>query len=202
MTTQGINNQPINSQTDQELILSPRILQLYGEKDIHVLLNLLRLKEPEAYIHVLRVATLMDRVFRVSDDILRGSLLHDVGKMVIPFSLTLYPCALTENEKKIVGIHTLLGAEILTGYNETIINCVLYHHDESFVMDYVQQLRACDIFDALMSNRPYRRACSLVKTVEIMTSMGIHPDLIQNIASKHKNLVQCMYQKEREDMLL
>lgn len=186
---------------EPKFMFSPKILELYGEKDIHVLMNLLRLKEPEAYIHSLRVATLMDELFHASDDILRGSLLHDIGKMVTPFNLTLYPCALTENEKKIVGTHTLLGAEILTGYNESIINCVLYHHDELFPIEYVQQLRACDIFDALMSNRPYRKACCLSKTIEIMTSMGIDPNLIQVITSKHTDLIQEMYQKEREDFI-
>lgn len=48
---------------DQQVSLSPVVLQLYGEKDIRTLMNLLRLKEPEAYIHSLRVATLMDDVF-------------------------------------------------------------------------------------------------------------------------------------------
>lgn len=171
---------------EQSLSFSANVLQLYGEKDIRTLMNLLRLKEPEAYIHSLRVATLMDDVFHAAEDVIRGSLLHDVGKSLIPFSLTLYPCPLTDNEKKIVGIHTLLGAEILTGYNETILNCVLYHHDELFPAEYVQQLRACDIFDALMSDRPYRTACTLTKTTEIMTGMGINPNLIHSIISKRR----------------
>lgn len=174
-------------QTEEpDLSFSANVLRLCAEQDIRTPMNLLRLREPEAYIHSLRVATLMDEAFHASEDIIRGSLLHDVGKALIPFSLTLYPCPLTENEKKIVDIHTLLGAELLAGYHDTILNCVLYHHDALFPAEYVQQLRACDIFDALMHNRPYRAACSLAKTTEIMTGMGISPSMMHSITSTYK----------------
>lgn len=160
---------------EQDFCFSLKVLELCGEKDIRVLLNLLRLKEPEAYVHSMRVSSFMDAIFHASEDVLRGSLLHDIGKSAMPFNLTLFPCALTENEKKIVDAHTLLGAEILSGYNDTILDCVLYHHDGLYPVEYVQQLRACDIFDALTNNRPYRKACTANEAKEIMLKMGIKP---------------------------
>jgi len=175
----------IPSSPDQTFYLSKRVLQLYGEKDIHVLLNLLRLKEPEAYLHSLRVATLMEEVFAAPDDVLRGSLLHDIGKSSTPFDLTLCPRSLTDIEKQIVNIHTLLGVEILSGYNETIINCVNFHHEPSCPIEYVQQLRACDIYDAITSDRPYRVAQPPNIAIAEMFSIGISPDFINAIA-KHK----------------
>ena len=167
---------------DDSFFLTQKTLQLYKEKDIQVLMNLLRLKEPEAYIHSLRVASLMDEAFQSDEEILRGALLHDIGKLSVPFSLSLYPRGLTENERKIMDIHTALGAEILIGYSDTVLNCVKYHHDGTYPVEYVQELRACDIFDALISERPYRPACSMENTMMIMIEMGIDIKYLNAIA--------------------
>lgn len=171
---------PQNPALFKEKFFSPScsILRLYKENDIRVLMHLLRLKEPEAYLHSLRVASLMDEVFQEKDEILRGSLLHDIGKLAVPFGLTLYPHSLTQNEKKIIGMHTLLGAEILEEYSETMINCVKLHHDEDCPFEYIQRLRACDIYDALTNERPYRSACTPNEAADIMEGMKINPDHI------------------------
>lgn len=156
-------------------IFTTKVLELCNEKDIRVLLNILRLKDPEAYIHSMRTASLMDSVFHASEDVIRGALLHDIGKSVVPFNLTIYPCTLTDNERKIVDTHTTLGAEMLTGYNDTILECVLYHHESYYPEEFVQQLRACDIFDALVNDRAYRKACSVEEAKQIMLKSGINP---------------------------
>ena len=156
---------------------SHRVLSLCEkEKDIRVLLNLLRLNEPDAYLHSLRVATLMDRCFNPTEDVVRGSLLHDIGKICTPFNLSLHPCTLTENEREIVRLHTVLGAEILSCYDEIVLSCVIHHHDESCPLEYIQQLRACDIFDALIHDRPYRTACNEEQTREILQKNNSTPN--------------------------
>ena len=143
----------------------------------------------------------MDAVFHASDDVIRGTLLHDIGKSMVPFNLTIYPCSLNENERKIVDDHTLYGAELLAGYDDVILECVLYHHDALYQKKYIQQLRACDVFDALINDRAYRKACTLKKTKEEMLKMGINPsftnDLViwynTNVSDIYKNQIQRRY---------
>lgn len=180
-----------NSQTEQQFVnglsvFSCRVLSLCEkEKDIRVLLNLLRLNEPDAYLHSLRVATMMDRCFCPSEDVLIGCLLHDIGKICTPFNLSLHPCPLTKCEREIVRLHTVIGSEILSCYNETILSCVSYHHDESCPIEYVQQLRACDIFDALIHDRPYRVACDEEQTKKILLKNQFNPQWINKIFAVH-----------------
>ncbi len=140
--------------------ISGRVLTICENNlDIKTLLHLLQLKDYDAYIHSLRVATLMDEIFTADDAVIKGALLHDIGKLELPLGLTNSPMRLSAKLKDVVKAHTLLGAEILKYYPDVIQECALYHHDKTNDTDYIKQLRACDIYDAVTHPRPYREKC-------------------------------------------
>ena len=102
----------------------------------------------------------------------RAGLLHDVGKLGIPASILDKPAALTEAEWRIMRTHPELGLAILgaTGRITREMLAVLYHHERMDGAGYPHGLAASEIpiearivavadtFDALTSDRPYRRA--------------------------------------------
>lgn len=65
-------------------------------------------------------------------DILKsGSLLHDIGKVLLPGDLWAIPQKVDEEEKREIQKHPLLGAELLKecDFDEEIVNIVKYHHE-------------------------------------------------------------------------
>ncbi len=110
-------------------------------------------------------------------DILRDvSPMHDIGKIAIPDAILNKPDRLTDNEMEIMKQHTTLGFNILKNSNLPLINSasiVAYQHHEKYNgTGYPQKLKAdeihiygritalADVFDALGSDRVYKKAWS------------------------------------------
>lgn len=99
--------------------------------------------------------------------------LHDIGKIGIPDKILLKPGKLTNEEFELMKKHTLMGYEMLKeSINEYLISgkdIALYHHEWSNGNGYPKGIRGnklpvfaiiatvADVFDALTSNRPYRK---------------------------------------------
>ena len=103
-----------------------------------------------------------------------GGLLHDIGKLAIPDSVLLKPAPLNDEERAIIQRHTEYAKEMLSGiaFLQPSI-CVVYsHHEQWDGQGYPQGLKGeeipllarifavADSWDALVSDRPYRRAWS------------------------------------------
>ena len=117
--------------------------------------------------------------------------LHDVGKINIPDIILLKPGRLTDEEFEIMKAHTTLGAEVLRetetfmqGYQNTLryaYEIAAYHHEKYDGKGYPNGLRGeeipmsadicslADIYDALTSERSYKKAFTHEKAVEIIT---------------------------------
>jgi putative nucleotidyltransferase with HDIG domain len=105
----------------------------------------------------------------------RGGLLHDIGKIGIPNHILDKPGQLTHDEMAIVKRHPEVGARILEPIAEyaAAIPIVLQHHERWDGTGYPFGLRGedislggrifalADVFDALTSDRPYRRGWAL-----------------------------------------
>lgn len=104
------------------------------------------------------------------DKLRRGGLLHDIGKIGVPTAILDKAGPLTTEERKIVESHTVIGAEIITpiaAFRE-LMPMVRHHHEKLDGTGYpdgisaeaislpVRVLTVADIFDALVSDRPYR----------------------------------------------
>jgi hypothetical protein len=119
--------------------------------------------------------------------------LHDVGKVAIPDAILLKPGALTEDERAIVETHAEEGHRLLRGSSSSILDLAasiaLSHHEKWDGSGYPRGLREegipiegrivaiADVFDALTSDRVYRRAFSVEKAVAMMLEQrGRHFD--------------------------
>ncbi len=112
--------------------------------------------------------------------LLAGVLLHDVGKIFTPKEILFKPGPLTDEEWKIMRRHPVEGAEILekiSGLKE--LAKIVRHHQEWYDgSGYPDGLRGeqipigarvatvVDAFDAMISDRPYRKGIPLEKAIE------------------------------------
>ncbi|MFH1136777.1 MAG: two-component system response regulator [Pseudomonadota bacterium] len=119
--------------------------------------------------------------------------MHDVGKIGIPDHILLKPDRLDEDEFRIMKTHADLGAELLNGPSSALMTLARViawtHHEKWDGSGYPRGLKGeeiplegritaiCDVFDALTSSRPYKKAWSLEDAVEeIKKGRGRHFD--------------------------
>ena len=112
-----------------------------------------------------------------------AGILHDIGKE----KLRSYVYEEAQNplmveEMKYVRMHATLGYEILKerGYPEFILQSVLHHHENMDGSGYpdnlrgeeipygARNIRVCDVFSALISDRPYRKSFDQDTAIELM----------------------------------
>ncbi len=144
--------------------------------------------------HVQRVgqlAALIARELQQPDDFVTlirfAAPLHDLGKVAIPDTLLLKPGALTEDEQKLMRLHTSAGAQMLTGSPSPILQLAeeiaLYHHENWDGSGYNAGLAGeeiplagrivavADVFDTLTHPRPYKHPWPLDEAITWMESM-------------------------------
>jgi len=112
----------------------------------------------------------------------RGGLLHDIGKLAVPESILLKPGPLTPEERKIMEQHTIAGERICAPLRSFrhVLPIIRSHHEKQDGSGYPDGLRGeqvpltarilqiTDIYDALTTDRPYRKALPVGKAFEIM----------------------------------
>lgn len=125
--------------------------------------------------------------------LLNAAPMHDVGKIGIPDGILLKPGPLTVDEREVMQRHTEIGAEILSGSDDELIemarDIALCHHEKWDGTGYPRGLAAsqipesarivaiADVFDALTSTRPYKEPWSIEQTIEFMQgAAGKHFD--------------------------
>lgn len=147
-------------------------------------------KDGVTHDHIRRVqsaALALARRLGVTDDLqLRAleaaALLHDVGKLAIPEYILNKPGRLTPAEFERMKSHARIGAEILSevDFPYPLVPIVRHHHENWDGTGYPERLKSSEIpigarilavvdcFDALTSNRPYRRAMSMSEALNII----------------------------------
>jgi ribonuclease P protein subunit RPR2 len=122
----------------------------------------------------------------IGPDLSYGFLLHDVGKVGIPESILCKPGPLTDEEYEVMKTHPLIGVQIVApiaflGNAVEVIRC---HHERWDGRGYPDGLAGegiplaarifsvCDTFDAMTSDRPYRRALPFDSAVEEIDRCG------------------------------
>ncbi|MFQ3574683.1 MAG: HD domain-containing phosphohydrolase [Thermodesulfovibrionales bacterium] len=110
--------------------------------------------------------------------------MHDVGKIGIPDSILLKPGKLTDDEFKIIKLHTIIGGKILGGTTLPILELAteiaLSHHERWDGTGYPLGLKGnnipqsgrivsvVDVFDALTSHRVYKEAWSIERALDFI----------------------------------
>ncbi len=163
----------------------------------------LDLRDKETEGHTLRVTDMtLALAERMGVDqsmllhIRRGALLHDIGKMGIPDFILLKPGPLTDEEWVIMRKHPVYAYQLLNPitFLQQALDIPYCHHEKWDGSGYPRGLKGqqiplaarifavIDVFDALMSERPYRAPWSLERTLEhIIQGSGTHfdPDVIE-----------------------
>lgn len=111
-----------------------------------------------------------------------GALLHDIGKLALPQILLQKPGPLAPHEFEAVKRHAVLGAQLLVEIRtpDVLVGIVRHHHEnwdgtgypdglaETAIPLGARVLAIIDCYDALTSDRPYRRALPCDRAVEMI----------------------------------
>lgn len=151
--------------------------------------NLVEAKDAYTDNHTRRVADLaiaLGKKVSLSPEQLRnvevGAMIHDIGKVATPESILNKPGALTSEEFEVMKSHPEAGAKIIKPITALgkASELVLSHHEKLDGSGYPQGLLAeaisietrivtiADIFDALYTDRPYRKGMTLDKSLSII----------------------------------
>jgi CHASE2 domain-containing sensor protein len=160
--------------------------------------------DAETGLHIQRIGRFCERLalevgMAPSDaELLRhASALHDVGKVGIPDQILTKPGPLTADEWKTMRTHATIGGDILSGSTSKLVQLsetiALTHHEHWDGGGYPLGLRAeaiplagricavCDVFDALLSPRPYKDPWPFERTIaeiERLSGTQFDPGLV------------------------
>jgi putative nucleotidyltransferase with HDIG domain len=139
----------------------------------------------------LKLARLMNVQEEEIGDIYRGALLHDIGKIDIPSEILYKPGPLTDEEWVVMRQHPVLAYELLSSIPalQSAIDIPYCHHEKWNGTGYPRGLKGdeiplaarifavVDVWDALTSDRPYRKALPPEQVIEfILEESGQHFD--------------------------
>lgn len=130
----------------------------------------------------------------------RGAILHDIGKMGVPDSILLKPGPLLPEERKIMSQHPEFACQMLSAipFLQDALDIPYCHHERWDGKGYPRQLRGqaiplaarifsvVDVWDALISDRPYRHAWSERSALAYIRSQrgrAFDPDVVDAFLS-------------------
>ena len=158
----------------------------------------LELRDQETEGHSRRVTELAVKLGRAMNmqgadmvQLRRGAILHDIGKMGVPDHILQKPGPLTDEEWEIMRLHPVYAYEWLRSirYLQPALDIPHYHHERWDGSGYPEGLAGeqipvaarlfaiVDVWDALLSNRPYRQAWTHQEAIEhLKKQSGSHFD--------------------------
>jgi len=169
----------------QQTAISLENLRLFEEvndlflNSIKALAETIDAKDPYTHGHSQRVTAYalaicneMGFCEEAKKDIMISAILHDIGKIGIKDVVLSKPARLTQEEKELFDQHPDIGSKIMKPINqlENIIPSIRHHHEAYDGTGYPDKLKGehipmaariiavADTFDAMTSNRPYRKA--------------------------------------------
>lgn len=165
------------------------------------LISLARLKQADeyTYMHSVAVSALMmalARQLQMTEEQIReaglAGLLHDLGKMGIADSILNKPASLTDDEFAQIRMHPVYGARYLKQaqpqVSQAVYDACLHHHEKIDGSGYPNQLKqqdisllsrmnaVCDVYDAVTSDRPYKKGWDPAVAIQRMALWKGHFD--------------------------
>ena len=157
-------------------------------------------RDQETGMHLERISRLCEQLGLAmgmtpteAETLRNASLLHDVGKIGVPDAILLQPGELSDEDREVMRRHTTVGAKIVSGSNSPVMQMAeqiaLTHHERWDGRGYPQGLAGeeiplpgricavCDVFDALLSERPYKEPWPYPDAIaELRRERGHHFD--------------------------
>jgi cyclic di-GMP phosphodiesterase len=139
------------------------------------------------------------------DALYRGAFLHDVGKIAIPDRVMLKKGRLTHEEYELMKRHAVIGDELCATVRslDRVRPIVRHHHERLDVRGYPDALRGdeipllaqivsvVDVFDALTTDRPYRKAMPTLTAYKILRDEAdggwCPPALVETFIDLHRS---------------
>jgi CHASE2 domain-containing sensor protein len=167
---------------------------------IHRLAHATESRDQETGLHLERISRMCERVglelgmtATEAETLRNASLLHDVGKIGVPDAILLRPGALSDADREQMRRHTTVGAQLLSGASSEVMRMAeeiaRTHHERWDGAGYPAGLSGegiplpgricavCDVFDALLSDRPYKEAWPLPEALaQLRRDRGAHFD--------------------------
>jgi diguanylate cyclase (GGDEF)-like protein/putative nucleotidyltransferase with HDIG domain len=148
-----------------------------------------------------------------------GALLHDIGKLAVPEYILTKPGKLTPEEFAKMKVHPIVGAEIIeqVQFPYPVAPIVRAHHEKWDGSGYpfglkgqdipigARILSAVDHFDALASDREYRRALPLdeaMKLIEAESGKGLDPEVVKALGRRYRELEESARTTEEREVIL
>ncbi len=191
------------------------------------------LRDSETSLHNFRVtlyAIALGEELGISGDrmrsLIKGAFLHDIGKIGIKDNILLKAGSLTDKEFEVMKTHVELGSEIVgkDPWFSDAVEVIRFHHEKYQGGGYPDGVKhdeiplnarifsIVDVFDALTSDRPYRKAYKLEKASAILkegagthfdaelleTFLKISPELYRDIAHLDKEVLERLLKEKVE----
>ncbi len=183
-------------EAERALTISKKEVEKANEEKDELIVNLFEImyemlanRDRSTFEHALRVAEISRRIGEEMgmgseelEVIKHGCLVHDIGKVAIPDDVLLKPGIFDRIDRNIMKVHTLVGARLFSKHHhdERIRRIILYHHERLDGSGYPHGLKGseigrlerivavADVFEALISRRPYKRPMSRRRALDIL----------------------------------
>jgi putative nucleotidyltransferase with HDIG domain len=181
--------------------VSPGGNLIFRQESVKALLRTLSARDPYTGHHsnrVTNIAVTFARSLNLPpqdvETLANVGYLHDIGKIGVSDSILLKPGPLTREERAVIETHPAIGEKIVEplGFKPQEKDLILLHHERWDGKGYPHALKEmetpflcrllalADVFDALTSDRPYRRAFSTpdaLTEIEAQSGRQFDPDL-------------------------
>ena len=197
----------LKSEQEKNLKRAMDLEEIY-DSTLENLMTALDMRDVETFGHsraVAKYSQMLDRILDIKDkttldNIRKGALLHDVGKIAIPDSILKKPSPLDQNEWEKIKLHPTLGYGLVKEIKllEEVGNIILCHHERYDGSGYPNGLKKdeiplearifalADALDAITSFRPYRKQRDFKtakKEIEANNGLQFDPRVVEAFCS-------------------
>ncbi|HYM16349.1 MAG TPA: HD domain-containing phosphohydrolase [Dehalococcoidia bacterium] len=190
---------------------------------IRALTSAIDARDPYTMGHSLRVGQLAVEIGRelgLDEALVQhleiGGYLHDIGKIGVRDDILLKPGALTPAEREAIELHPAIGRGILAPVDlpPEVVEFVAGHHEKLDGGGYPGHLHAerlgiipriasvADIYDALTTDRPYRRALSVAQAIAILRDETARGQLDPRVAAALERVIPRWESRRRDEPAL